>query len=50
MKDAEYRAYLGKGGQLAVMAHIVTRGYNVAIPEIDIGSDIFVVRDSGSVL
>lgn len=36
---------MGKGGQLAVMSHIVTRGLNVAIPEIDVGSDIFVVHD-----
>lgn len=40
-----YKMYLGKGGQLAVMSHIVTRGLNVAIPEIDVGSDIFVVHD-----
>jgi hypothetical protein len=38
--------YLGKGGQLAVMAEIAVRNYNVAIPEIDVGDDIFVVRDA----
>lgn len=39
-------AYTGRGGQLAVMAEFVIRGYNVAMPEIDIGDDIFVVKDS----
>ncbi|MBK9260966.1 MAG: hypothetical protein IPM54_14285 [Polyangiaceae bacterium] len=39
-------AYTGRGGQFAVMAEFVVRGYNVAIPEIDVGDDVFVVRDS----
>lgn len=30
------------------MAEFLSRGYNVAVPEVDIGDDIFVVRD-GSV-
>lgn len=50
MTPREYTAYLGKGGQFAVMSHIVVRGYNVAIPEIDVGSDIFVVQDRNSTL
>ena len=37
--------YIGKAGQLAVMAELALRGYNVAIPEIDIGDDIFVLND-----
>lgn len=45
MRPDIYSTFLGKGGQLAVMSHIVTRGLNVAIPEIDLGSDIFVVHD-----
>lgn len=43
-----YGHYLGKGGQLAVMSHLVTRGLNVAIPEIDVGSDVFLVQDDTS--
>ncbi|MEM7531914.1 MAG: hypothetical protein AAF639_07055 [Chloroflexota bacterium] len=27
------------------MAEFLVRGYNVAVPEVDIGDDIFVVRD-----
>lgn len=38
--------YVGRAGQMAVMAEFLVRGYNVAIPEVDIGDDIFVVRDS----
>lgn len=38
------RHYIGKGGQLAVMAEFLTRGYNVAMPEVDEGDDIFVVQ------
>ena len=34
--------HIGKAGHLAVMAEFANRGYNVAIPEIDIGDDIFV--------
>jgi len=38
--------YLGRAGQLAVMAEFLIRGWNVAIPEVDTGDDIFVVQDS----
>jgi hypothetical protein len=38
-------SYVGKAGQLAVMAELALRGYNVAIPEIDIGDDVFVLND-----
>ncbi|MCX6311681.1 MAG: hypothetical protein NT084_08590 [Bacteroidetes bacterium] len=37
--------YFGKGGHLAVMSELLLRGWNVAIPEVDVGDDIFVVRD-----
>src|SRR5262249_37714562 len=37
--------YVGKGGQLAVMGEFLLRGYNVAMPEVDVGDDIFVVHD-----
>jgi len=38
--------YIGKAGQLAVMSEFLARGWNVAVPEVDVGDDIFVVRDS----
>jgi hypothetical protein len=37
--------YVGKGGHLATMAEFLLRGYNVAMPEVDVGDDIFVVSD-----
>lgn len=44
-----YHLYLGRAGHLAVMSEFLLRGWNVAIPEIDIGDDIYVVHDgSGS--
>src|SRR5438132_6196928 len=37
--------YVGKGGHLAVMGEFLLRGYNVAMPEVDVGDDVFVVHD-----
>jgi len=41
--------YIGSAGQAAAMSEFLVRGYNVAIPEVDRGDDLFVVQDaSGS--
>ena len=45
-----YHLYLGKAGHLMVMSEFLTRGWNVAIPEVDIGNDIFVVQDINGTL
>lgn len=37
--------FTGRSGQLALMAEFLHRQLNVAIPEVDIGDDIVVVRD-----
>lgn len=37
--------YKGKSGQLYVMSLLLARGWNVAMPEVDTGDDIFVVKD-----
>lgn len=37
--------YLGKAGQFLVMSQFLVKGWNVAIPEVDVGDDIFVVKD-----
>jgi hypothetical protein len=37
--------YIGRSGQRAVMAELLSRGLNVAIPEVDVGDDIFAFRD-----
>lgn len=46
----KFNQYLGKAGQLNVMSEFLTRGWNVAIPEVDIGDDIFVVQDENGTL
>ncbi len=46
----KYNLYLGKAGHLVVMSELLIRGWNVAIPEVDIGDDIFVVEDEKGVL
>lgn len=45
-----YHLYLGKAGHLTVISEFLTRGWNVAIPEVDIGDDIFVVQDDNGTL
>lgn len=45
-----YHLYLGRAGHLIVMSEFLLRGWNVAIPEIDIGDDIFVVQDESGTL
>lgn len=42
----QYHLYLGKAGQAYVMSQFLARGWNVAVPEVDIGDDLFVVRDA----
>jgi hypothetical protein len=38
-------AWTGRSGQLAVMAELVFRQCNVAIPEVDVGTDVFAFHD-----
>jgi hypothetical protein len=45
-----YHLYLGKAVHLAAMSEFLIRGWNVAIPEVDIGDDIFVVQDDNGIL
>jgi hypothetical protein len=47
---SNYHLYLGKAGHLTVMSEFLIRGWNVAIPEVDIGDDIFVVQDDNGTL
>jgi hypothetical protein len=37
--------YTGAAGQAAAMSEFLIRGYNVAVPEVDRGDDLFVVKD-----
>ena len=40
------RQHTGSAGELAVASEFAFRGYNVAIPEIDKGDDLFVLNDA----
>ena len=42
--------YVGRAGQMAVMAELLWRGWNVALPEVDVGEDVFVVKDESGKL
>ncbi len=42
--------YIGRAGQLAVMSEFLLRGWNAALPEVDVGDDVFVVKDEGGKL
>ncbi|MEK7253311.1 MAG: hypothetical protein AAB316_01080 [Bacteroidota bacterium] len=42
----KFNLYLGKAGQFIAMAEFLSRGWNVAVPEVDVGDDVFVVRDA----
>ncbi len=46
----KFNQYLGKAGQLKIMSEFLLLGWNVAIPEVDIGDDIFVVQDDNGTL
>ena len=41
----KFNLFVGKAGQLFVMSEFLMRGWNVAMPEVDTGDDIFVVED-----
>lgn len=45
MSERLRREYVGRAGHLAAMSELLWRGYNVAVPEVDRGDDIFVVHD-----
>jgi hypothetical protein len=40
------KLYLGKAGQYIAMSEFLIRRWNVAMPEVDVGDDIFVVKDA----
>jgi hypothetical protein len=39
------RAYTGRSGQLAVVAELLARHCNAAVPEVDVGTDVFAFND-----
>lgn len=43
-------SHLGRAGQFATMAELLARGWNVSVPEVDVGDDVFVARDDATEL
>jgi len=43
--DKKQRQYTGHSGQMAVMAELLFRQCNVAVPDVDYGTDVFAFRD-----
>jgi hypothetical protein len=41
----EKRSHLGMAGHFAAMSEFLYRGYNVAVPAVDVGDDAYVVED-----
>lgn len=44
------RSHLGMAGHYAAMSEFLLRGYNVAVPTVDVGDDVFVVDDRDGTL
>jgi len=42
------KTHLGRAGEFAAMAELLLRGYNVAVPSVDVGDDAFVIDDRDS--
>jgi hypothetical protein len=43
---AEKKTHFGRAGEFVAMSEILLRGWNVAVPVVDIGDDVFVINDS----
>jgi hypothetical protein len=43
--EDKQRLYTGHSGQMAVMAELLFRQCNVAVPDVDYGTDVFAFRD-----
>jgi len=46
----EKRSHLGMAGHYAAMSEFLYRGYNVAVPAVDIGDDAYVVEDQAGTM
>lgn len=46
----EKRSHLGMAGHYAAMSEFLYRGYNVAVPAVDIGDDVYIVEDQAGTM
>lgn len=42
---AEKKTHFGRAGEFAALSEFLFRGYNTAIPSVDVGDDAFVIND-----
>ena len=50
MELTDKTSHFGRAGQFVAMAELLARGWNVAVPEVDVGDDVFTAHDDGSQL
>jgi hypothetical protein len=43
----EKRTHFGRAGEFFAMSELLLRGWNVAVPVVDVGDDVFVIDDNG---
>lgn len=43
---ADKRTHFGRAGEFFIMSELLLRGWNVAVPVVDVGDDVFVVDDN----
>lgn len=46
MSASEKTTHFGRAGEYAAMSELLLRGWNVAVPVVDIGDDVFVINDN----
>ena len=44
-KGSDKKTHFGRAGEYFVMSELLLRGWNVAVPVVDIGDDVFVIDD-----
>lgn len=42
---AEKQTHFGRAGEYAALSEFLLRGYNVAVPSVDVGDDVFIIDD-----
>ncbi len=43
---AEKPTHFGRAGEFFAMSELLLRGWNVAVPVVDVGDDVFVIDDN----
>lgn len=46
MASNEKRTHFGRAGEFFAMSELLLRGWNVAVPVVDVGEDVFVIDDN----